>query len=427
MAHEAVLDHVPRALVLLERMPAAGARLLRWRLLEVREITLDIQGDRVGQRADIDAMAGLAEAQDDDRRRAHAAWRRSALAHRLADYVEAEAAARQAVEWARRAGDDETRLLAERMLAMALNFQGRPGDGRVIAEEVLAEARALGLRRVEGLCLNALSVMLAMQSDDVGALRLDQQSLAAHRAAGDRRNEAIAQGNIGAGWLGLGELTEARRGLEEGLRLLRANGERALEVSPLCALSTLALWQGDDAHALVQGARPWKQRSRFTRATMRRPPGAGWATPSWRSGGMPRRPRPSPLRMRAPARLPARFGTTPRPGWPGSPWRRATPRRRCRRWRPCWRSLRRPAPMTTRWKARNSRVSSSGPVTGCWRARAGSATVAPPSGWPARTRRFRPRRPTLADAALRQGFLRNIPVHREIVAAWAARDATSSA
>jgi len=52
--------------------------------------------------------------------------------------------------------------------------------------------------------------------------------------------------------LGLGELTRARVELEEGLRLLRANGERALEVSPLCALSTLALWQGDDAHALVQ-------------------------------------------------------------------------------------------------------------------------------------------------------------------------------
>ena len=253
MAHEAVLDHVQQALALLGRTSSgAGKRSLCWRLLEVRETTLDIQGDRAGQRADVDAMAELAEAQDDDRRRAHAAWRRSALAQRLADYVTAEAAARRAVEWARRAGNDEIRLLAQRMLSMALTFQGRPGDGRVIAEDALAEARALALRRVEGLCLNALSVMLAMQNDDVGALQLDQQSLAAHRAAGDRRNEAIAQGNIGAGWLGLGELTQARHGLEEGLRLLRVNGERALEVSPLCALSTLALWLGDDAHALVR-------------------------------------------------------------------------------------------------------------------------------------------------------------------------------
>jgi len=34
---------------------------------------------------------------------------------------------------------------------------------------------------------------------------------------------------------------------------------------------------------------------------------------------------------------------------------------------------------------------------------------------------------TVTDAALRQGFLCNIPVHREIVAAWAARAADASA
>ena len=93
----------------------------------------------------------------------------------------------------------------------------RAGPPRVEASqrEALAEARSLGLRRVEGLYLNALGVMLAMQSDDVGALLVDQQSLVAYRAAGDRRNEAIAHGNIGAGWLGLGELARARGELEE--------------------------------------------------------------------------------------------------------------------------------------------------------------------------------------------------------------------
>jgi hypothetical protein len=252
LAHEAVLEHVQQALALLVQAPDAGTWLLRWRLLVVREATLEFQGDRSGQRADIDAMAELAELHDDDRRRAHAAWRRSALAHRIADYAAAEAAARQAVDWARRVGDDEIRLLAERLVSMSLAFQGRSAEGRVVGEAALAEARALGLHRVEGLCLNALGVLLALQSDDVGALHFDEQSLAAYRAVGDRRNEAIAQGNIGAGWLGLGALAAARRDLEEGLRLLRLNGERALEVSPLCALATLALWRGDDAHALTQ-------------------------------------------------------------------------------------------------------------------------------------------------------------------------------
>ncbi|MFL6662525.1 MAG: hypothetical protein ACJ8G7_10105 [Rhizobacter sp.] len=253
LAHDAVLEHVQRALALLDSAPVAGTRQLRWRLLEVREATLEMQGDRVGQRADIEAMAELAEAHDDDRRRAHVAWRRSTLAHRLADYVAVEAEATHAVEWATRAGDAELRLQAQRMLAMSLAFQGRPAEGRVIAEATLAEARTLALRRVEGSCLNALGVIAAIQNDDVGALLFDQQSLEAYRSAGDRRNEAIAHGNIGAGWLDLGELTRARRELEEGLRLLRANGERALEVSPLCALATLALWQGNDAQALVQG------------------------------------------------------------------------------------------------------------------------------------------------------------------------------
>jgi len=251
MAHEAVLEHVQSALALLDGAPGAGMRPLRWRLLDVREATLEIQGDRAGQRAGIEAMAELAEAMDDDRRRAHASWRRSALAQRIADHPAMEAAARQAVESATRAGDGPLRLLAQRMLAMALAFQGRPAEGRVIAEETLAEARALSLRQVEGSCLNALGLIAGMQDDEVGALLFDQQSLDAYRAAGDRRNEAIAHGNIGAGWLGLGEPTRARRELEESLRLMRVNGERALEVSPLCALATLALWQGNEAQALV--------------------------------------------------------------------------------------------------------------------------------------------------------------------------------
>ena len=365
MAHEAVLDHVQRALALLDKTPAAGTRLLRWRLLEVREATLDIQGDRVGQRADIEAMAEIAEAQDDDRRRAHAAWRRSALAQRIADYAATEAAARQAAEWARRAGDDEIRLLAQRMLAMSLAFQGRPAEGRLVAEEALAEARTLALRRVEGMCLNALGVIVGMQDDEVGALLMDQQSLAAYRAAGDRRNEAIAQGNIGAGWLGLGELTQARRELEEGLRLIRLNGERALEVAPLCALSTLALWQGDDAGALVLGraaldtAVAVHARDQEAAALCR----VGDAELAL--GGSPAAQAFASAQARASEiASPYRHDACGRAG-SGRVGAGRHRRRRCRRWRRCWQSAQEPAPMTTRLKARNTHASSSGLVTGC--------------------------------------------------------------
>ncbi len=422
MAHEAVLDHVRQALALLDRTPGAGTRLLFWRLLEVREATLDIHGDRVGQRADIEALAELAEALDDDRRRAHAAWRRSALAQRIADHAATETTAQQAIEWARRAGDDEIRLLAQRMLAMSLAFQGRPAEGRDIAEEALAEARTLALRRVEGLCLNALGVMLAMQCDDVGALLLDQQSLAAHRVAGDRRNEAIAQGNIGAGWLGLGELTRARVELEEGLRLLRINGERALAVSPLCALSTLALWKGDDAHALVQ-ARAAVETAVAVHARDQEPAALcrvgdaelalgrhGPAAEAFASAHARASEIASPYRHDASAGL-ARvalaqgdsdaamqalasllpLGT--RTGGDDNPFEGAE------------------FPRLVEWTCHRVLARAGDPRAAEWLARAHAALQA--------------RAATIADAELRQGFICNIPVHREIAAAWAARNGAS--
>jgi tetratricopeptide (TPR) repeat protein len=420
LAHEAVLDHVQRALALLEGASEAGARLLRWRLLVVREATLEFQGDRTGQRSDIDAMAALAEAHDDDRQRAHVAWRRSALAQRVADYAAMGAAAGEAVEWARRAGDDEIRLLAKRMLAMSLAFQGRPAEGRAVGEEALAEARTLALRRVEGLCLNALAVMLAMQSDDVGALELDRQSLAAHRAVGDRRNEAIAQGNIGAGWLGLGALAEARRDLEEGLRLLRANGERALEASPLSALATLALWQGEDAHALVQAraalevAVAVQARDHEIAALCRvgdaelalgrhEQAAEAFATAQARAGEIA-----SPYRHDAVAGL-ARVALAR--GDVGA-------------------AMQALEPLLALGASANDELLSGMEFPRlvewtCHRvlASAGDRHDAGAAEWLSRAyRALQAQAATITDGTLHQGFLRNIPVHREIMAAWESRE-----
>ena len=71
-AHEAALGHVGRALALLDREPATSPAMLalRWRLLDVRELMLDLQGRRAEQRSALDAMQPLADALDDDRRRA---------------------------------------------------------------------------------------------------------------------------------------------------------------------------------------------------------------------------------------------------------------------------------------------------------------------------------------------------------------------
>ena len=255
-AHGAALGHVERALALLDR-DAAGARAealaLRWRLLVVRELTLNTQGRRTEQRAALDALAQLADVLDDDMRRAHAARRRSLLALRVADYRTQESAAREAVAFAERAGDAESRLDAQRLLADARASVGDLEGGRALAREGLAESRKLGFRRLEGAFLNALSYIAELQDDQVTGLALDQQDLPIWRELGDRQGETIALGNVGADWLWFGAFDEARVHLEEALKVCRAIGSRQMECGPRCNLSLLALWQGDAARALAHG------------------------------------------------------------------------------------------------------------------------------------------------------------------------------
>ena len=95
LGHEAVLEHVAKALALLDDADNAE---LRWRLLGAREATLDAQARRDEQAADLDAMERLAEALADDAKRAHTAMRRSGRAMEMGDLAAQESAARCAID-----------------------------------------------------------------------------------------------------------------------------------------------------------------------------------------------------------------------------------------------------------------------------------------------------------------------------------------
>jgi tetratricopeptide (TPR) repeat protein len=79
---------------------------------------------------------------------------------------------------------------------------------------------------------------------------MDRQDLMINRELGNRRNEAIALGNLGNGWLRLGADTQALQYLEECLRLARTVGDHATEPNTLTNLSVLALRQGNASLAL---------------------------------------------------------------------------------------------------------------------------------------------------------------------------------
>jgi class 3 adenylate cyclase/tetratricopeptide (TPR) repeat protein len=271
LAHERVLAHVGRALALLRDPPAApGAQdtrsakeaqieqvtrpahtELRWRLVSVRERTLELLARRDEHAADLATLAQLADGLDDDRRRAEVAWRRGIRAMRMGDLPAMASAARHGVACATRAGDDRLRLCALRLLAIAEMYLGDIDAGRSLAQQGLAEAQVLGLRDVEARFLSALSIGAGLQDDPVGPVDFCRRTLSIYRETGDRVNEAISMSNLGLCWMSLGDLPQARRELDGALRLLRANGDRVVEGATLSVLSSLALWQGDEARALA--------------------------------------------------------------------------------------------------------------------------------------------------------------------------------
>lgn len=249
-AHEAAMGYVASSLALMGEDAHPNDLLLRWRLLDVRERTLDLLGRRAEQRTDIDALQQLADAIDDDRRRGEVAWRRSDFALRVSDFRAMERAARQAMVLAERAKDGILELRAQHRLATAMSGLGDFEGSRAIAQNGLESARAQGLRRVEAIFLNALSMTVA-QGDLMAILEMDQEQLAIDRELGNRRSEATTLGNLGWTWLALGEHAEAKLHLEGALRLIRANGDRNAESYPLISLSQLALRQSDGALALA--------------------------------------------------------------------------------------------------------------------------------------------------------------------------------
>ncbi len=275
LAHAAALDHVQRAFALLDRPGHRPVQdPLRWRLLRLREHTLEIQGDRERQAMDLDAMDKVARTLGDEARQAYAAYRRAYRAYRMADWDACMRSARRAVELADAAlarlaassavpadsaaaagrgmsANDlhELRLPSLRLVGVALMSQGQWDPSLHLLQQTLDEAQAFGLLKPQAFCLNSLAMWAALRDDPVRSLDLHRACLALWRQAGDRRAEAIAVYNIGAAWLSLGELAAARQGLEEGLRLGRQNGDRAFECAILCGLSELALWQGDAARA----------------------------------------------------------------------------------------------------------------------------------------------------------------------------------
>jgi predicted ATPase len=198
--HPVAADYFSQALALTSE--ADGG--LRFELLLAREAAYNIAGQREAQRADLEALAGLAASLNSPLPQSDAALRRAYYElHITGDYAKAVAAAQQALAYAEHAGDVARQAAARRLWGVALARQGVYDAAREQLAPAVSLARQAGDGRTEADALNSLaSVALLVRGEQQTGLSLFQEALVLYRRLGDRVGECTGLNNLGYALLG---------------------------------------------------------------------------------------------------------------------------------------------------------------------------------------------------------------------------------
>ncbi len=249
-ADDAMLGYVARGL----HLAAADDGDSRWRLLSLREPVLLAHGERRAHESDLQALAALAEARDNDAWRAGVALRRAAALRSAGDYAAAEVADRRGLALVNSLPAGAARralsVAPYHGLAASLIGQGRYANAREVAEAGLQLAHTLADRSSESHLVNALGLIAMEQGELAVAVGHFERGLAMVREMGNRGDEALRLSNLGSVYPRLGDYGRARSCLELGLQVARAVGRRHDEAALLLNTASVAHLQGDDTAAL---------------------------------------------------------------------------------------------------------------------------------------------------------------------------------
>jgi len=245
----------------------------RYDLLLARETVCDLQGAREAQTQDLVALEALAAALGDDRRRAEVALRRAHYGMQTTDFPEAMAAAQDAINLARSAGDtyleasahlQAGRVLAElrelqasqQSLERALSLAREAGTSAAVRTDPQAEGPAGMLPRLEAQCLLQIGVLCDYQDDrDRGASFL-RQALRRSRELGDQDTEAEALLELGKVLSSQGKYDSATVHFRQSIEILRQLGHRQPLAWALRSLGRVRAQLGD-----FDGARLYLEQS----------------------------------------------------------------------------------------------------------------------------------------------------------------------
>lgn len=225
LASGAVLQACPLFDRALELLPPVD-RERRWRGLWGRHIVLDLRGEREAQRRDIEALLELAEALDDDGRRADARFRQQLFLRALGDNRAVVSAAAATIAAARRAANSAIELLALADETVVLGRLGELTAARQSAEAALERVPSVENQSALGSAFASLAVYYGETGDLARAAELENQAAEIARRVGDRLLESKSIGNLGVDYIRLGLYKLARASLEQSLALHKALGTR---------------------------------------------------------------------------------------------------------------------------------------------------------------------------------------------------------
>ncbi len=250
-ANDTMLAYVARALALADE----GDHDTRWRVLVVREKFLRYQDNKVAHSIDLESLESLALALGNDARQAEVAYCRASSFNFGGHYREAEACAHEALLLADRAGALTLATQVGCTLADTLVRQGHYDAAQAVLDERLAIVRAQSGDPAdpanEAPLLLAAGVIAMERGELTRGVQLFEQTLGMDRSSGNLRRQSIELNNLGALHSLLGNYAAARAHLDDGLRIARAAGRRDLEASVLVNLASAAHLQGDDTSTLA--------------------------------------------------------------------------------------------------------------------------------------------------------------------------------
>jgi class 3 adenylate cyclase/tetratricopeptide (TPR) repeat protein len=217
----------------------------RWQALLGREDALSVLAEAEPRKADIAALLELAHSFDDDNYLAEATLRQARFGANTGDVHISEQASSEALEAARRCGNEGIEAKALALTALVNIARGDKLAAIKNIEEALLRARSLGDESVLSFVLGRASFCYSEIPDVARCYALYIEQIELDRRLGNRSDEAMGMGNLGGGYVWLGLYKQGRSLIEQARTICEALGARRNLAYDLMNLGEIYRISGD--------------------------------------------------------------------------------------------------------------------------------------------------------------------------------------